>query len=235
MTALTVEDRLDELAGRLDRLTALIEADLEGRRESARAWRELERDAWPIAGRVVERLSDELADLEEEVTLERLGATLRVLARSLPDLEVLAGLVTPAVELGREVAPLVGPAVDAVTGRLAAAEEDGLLAFAGAGTRLVTRITGSFDAGDVDALGDNIVLILQTVRDMTQPEIMRLLRRTVHEVSGEGAPAEVEEPPGLVALLRELRRPEARRGLNRLVHVLGSLGAEQETDKETTP
>lgn len=234
MTTLTVEDRLDELAGRLDRLTSLVESGLEERRESVRAWRDLEEDLWPIAGRVVERLSGELADLEDEVTLARLGATLRVLARSLPDLETLAGLVTPAVELGREVAPLVGPAVEAVTGRLAAADGRGLLAFAGAGTRLVTRITDSFGADDVDALGDNVVLILQTVRDMTQPEVMQLARRTVQGVSGEEAPEDVE-PPGLVALLRELRRPEARRGLNRLVHVLGSLGAEQETDKETTP
>lgn len=231
-----VEERLDEIAGRLDRLATLVEADIEDRRASAAVWSDLEHELWPVAGRAVDRLSSELADVEDEVTLERLGAILRVLARSLPDLEALAALVSPAVELGREVAPLVGPAVDAVSDRIAATAGDAdLLELVGAAGRLAGRVAGSFTADDVDALGDNIVLILQTVRDMTQPEIMRMLRRTVQGVSEEETFGEVEEPPGLLALLRELRRPQARRGLNRLVHILGSLGAEEDTSKETTP
>lgn len=231
-----VEERLDEIAERLDQLTALLEAEAEERRASRAVWSELGGELWPIAGQVVDRASLELADVEDEVTLERLGATLRILARSLPDLEALAALVSPVAELGREVSPLVGPAVEAVSDRMAAVFGDtDLVGFAGAAGRLAGRITGSFTADDVDALGDNVVLILQTVRDMTQPEIMRMLRRTVHGVSEEEAYAEIEEPPGLLALVRELRRPEARRGLNRLVHILGSLGAEEATSKETTP
>lgn len=233
MTTLTIDDRLDELAGRLDRLTALVEADVEARRETARRWGDLEVELWPIAGQVLDRLTFELADLEDEVTLDRLTGLARSAGRALPDVEAILRLVAPAVELGREVAPLVGPAFDTITGRLVAAEEAGLFELVGAGARVVSKITDAFGVEDIDALGENVVLILQTVRDMTQPEIMGMLQRTVHGVAEEEAVETLEAPPGLVAILREMRRPEARRGLNRLVHMLRSLGAEEETGKET--
>jgi hypothetical protein len=73
----------------------------------------------------------------------------------------------------------------------------------------------SFGPDDLEALGDNVVLILETVKEMTQPEIMTMLRRTAHLV-GEH-PDEPAEPPSVLALARELRDPEVRRGLARVL------------------
>ena len=81
-----------------------------------------------------------------------------------------------------------------------------------------------FDEDDVAALGDNVVLILETVKEMTQPEVMTMLQRTAHVVNEPGtAPT---EPPSLFALLREMREPEVRLGLARLLDVLRSLAAQ---------
>ena len=82
----------------------------------------------------------------------------------------------------------------------------------------------SFTEEDVNALGDNIVLILNTVKDMTQPEIMGMLQRTIHTVQEQEEPS---EPPSMIGLLKEMRDPDVRRGLGRLLAVLRSMGQEQ--------
>jgi uncharacterized protein YjgD (DUF1641 family) len=84
-------------------------------------------------------------------------------------------------------------------------------------------VVTAFTEEDVEALGDNIVLILQTVREMTQPEVMQMLQRTFTSVQDDEH-VEPTEPPGAFALLREMRKPEVRRGLSRALHMLSSLG-----------
>jgi hypothetical protein len=70
--------------------------------------------------------------------------------------------------------------------------------------------------------GDNVVLILNTVKDMTQPEIMSFVRNTLLV-----AEKEIEKPVDIsyTGLLRQMRDPEVRRGLAltmRVLHVIGS-------------
>ena len=127
--------------------------------------------------------------------------------------------------------------MDSASRLLAEAEARGYIEFARSGAGVVDRVVTSFSEEDVEALGDNIVLILETVKEMTQPEVMRMMQSTFHEV------AEVEdvdgEPPGLFALMREMRDPQVRRGLARLIAVLRSMGEvsvqQDEKGKEARP
>jgi len=93
---------------------------------------------------------------------------------------------------------------------------------------IADRGVTSFTEEDVQALGDNIVLILNTVKEMTQPEVMNLLSRTAVEVQ-EIEDSPVGPPPSTFALLRQMRDPEVRRGLARALTVLRSLGSQAPT------
>ena len=127
-------------------------------------------------------------------------------------------------ELLADAAPVARQALTSAISRLDEAERRGYMAFARSGVGVADRVVTSFSEDDVEALGDNIVLILETVKEMTQPEVMAMLRRTVAEVSESAAHA--TEPPTLRALLRELRDPGVRRGLARLLAMLRTLGAQ---------
>lgn len=131
----------------------------------------------------------------------------------------------PLRDLAAEIGVLSGPAMDAVTARLVDWDQRGYLGFARSGGRVAERIVSSFDEDDVEALGDNIVLMLETLRDLTQPEILQLLRQTAGSVSHLDAPA-TGTPPSTFALLRQLRDPEVRRGLARMLELLRSVGGE---------
>lgn len=131
----------------------------------------------------------------------------------------------PLRDLAAEIGMLAGPAMDSVTQRLAELDDRGYLGFARSSGRVVERIVGSFDEADVEALGDNVVLMLETLRDLTQPEILRLLRQTADTV-GHPGDADAGPPPSTLALMRQLRDPEVRRGLGRLLELVRSVGAD---------
>jgi uncharacterized protein YjgD (DUF1641 family) len=88
------------------------------------------------------------------------------------------------------------------------------------------RIVTSFTEEDIHALGDNIVLILNTVKEMTQPEIMQLVGRTVHSVRE----AEAEEI-GLFRFMWRMRDPQVRRGLSKVLAALQSMSGEEPRDE----
>ncbi|MBS3940880.1 MAG: DUF1641 domain-containing protein [Actinobacteria bacterium] len=132
----------------------------------------------------------------------------------------------PLRDLAAEIGVLSGPAMATVTDHVAAWEASGYLGFARSGARVVDRIMTSFGEEDVEALGDNVVLMLETLRDLTQPEILRLLRQTAGSVGHLEVPPGTE-PPSTFALLRQLRDPEVRRGLGRMLDLLKNIGADE--------
>ena len=132
-----------------------------------------------------------------------------------------------------EITQLAGPVMDMLTQRLIELEQKGYFSFATGGLGIVDKVVTSFDEDDIDALGDNVVLILNTVKEMTQPEVMGLLNRAAVEVQ-ELEDAPVGEPPSMFSLLKQMRDPEVRVGLGRALTVLRSLGAKA-PDSPTNP
>lgn len=164
----------------------------------------------PRAGDVPS-LDDRLDRIER-----RLDALVDHAARQERDLE-------PVRDLLAEVGVLSGPLVAGVTARVAALDERGYLDFARSSVQVADRIVTSFDEDDVAALGDNVVLMLETLRDLTQPEVLRLLRQTAGTV-GDAAEAAEGPPPSIPSLLRQLRDPHVRRGVARLLEVVRGIG-----------
>jgi uncharacterized protein YjgD (DUF1641 family) len=164
-------------------------------------------------------------DLIERDADDRLAAIEARLDALLAHAERRDAELEPLRDLAADVGVLSGPVMESVTSHVAAWDERGYLTFARGGARVVDRIVTSFDEQDIEALGDNVVLMLETLRDLTQPEILQLLRQTADSV-GHLEPTPEGEPPSTFALLKQLRDPEVRRGLARMLELLRSLGTE---------
>ena len=111
-----------------------------------------------------------------------------------------------------------------LTDTLQVAEEKGYFAFARQGGRIADRIVVEFSEEDIAALGDNVVTILDAVKEMTQPEVMGLVRRTAMTVQ-DGEDVHMD-PPSMFALLKSMRDPQTRRGLARMLSMLHTIGEE---------
>lgn len=217
-TTLTSSD-LELLHRKIDFLTEQMEAQRRRQQEMD----ELKRDLIPIANQMIKLSIDELAEIGTEFQLEDLLFLLKRLLRNTPSLlamldslESLMGLSDELHLFGKQMFATLVETLDRM-------EREGYFAFAREGWRIIERVVAEFSEEDVRALGDNIVTILQTVRNMTQPEILALANNAISAI---GPSAEPEEQISTLSLLRSLTDPKVRRGMARLLNLIRALADE---------
>jgi uncharacterized protein YjgD (DUF1641 family) len=147
--------------------------------------------------------------------LEDLLRLLKRLLRNTRNLEQMLDQLEAGMELWQDASPLSRDAFRQVMEQLDEMERKGYFVFIKGGLDIADRVVTSFSEEDVRQLGDNIVLILQTVKEMTQPENMTLLRQTASVVRDEEPVA-----ASLLSLIRQLNDPAVRKGLAKTLQVL---------------
>ncbi|MGI9649291.1 MAG: DUF1641 domain-containing protein [Acidimicrobiia bacterium] len=223
MTTTLDTDRVAELEAKLDRLTEHVEflAD-HARQESQRREMisELLSDLSPIATQAMGTLTEELATTDLDMV--KMVRLLKRFAESAETLDAGLAQLQAAHGLFEDIMPLTGDAFVTVTERLADLEQRGYFTFVREGLGVMDRVITTYDEDDIRALGENIVLILDTVRQMTQPEVMTMLSRTFDSME------ETEfESASLFQLARQMRDPEVKRGLARMIGMLRTMGADE--------
>jgi uncharacterized protein YjgD (DUF1641 family) len=219
---------LNALNEKLDRLTAQVQylAEQAQQAELARESRnELMQDAMPIAGQVMAVASEHLQEVEAYMNPQDLIRLLKKIARAAPYIEALLDQLDGVKDLLEIALPLSRDVFNSAEGVLDHAEQKGYFAFARGGARIMENIVTSFSEEDVRQLGDNIVLILRTVKEMTQPEIMTFLHNTV---TGAEKDADVPVDISYRSLLGQIRDPNVRRGLGLTMRMLRTVGAQAE-------
>ncbi len=87
--------------------------------------------------------------------------------------------------------------------------------------KVADRVVTSFTPEDVKHLGDNIVTIINTVKSLTQPDMLHTINNALSVY--KRMDIEVKEDVSLLSLLKELNTPEAKRGLAFAIRFLKSL------------
>lgn len=122
-------------------------------------------------------------------------------------------------ELVDELMPVLKEMMEVASVRLQDLESRGYFAFGRALTGVLDRVVTGFSAQDVEALGDNVVRILSTVRSVTQPQIMAI---------ADEATAALEEKSGEAMNWRGIfhasRDQDVQRGLATMVSVIRRVG-----------
>jgi uncharacterized protein YjgD (DUF1641 family) len=219
-----IEAKIDALSAQVESMVAEMEITRR-RRESAD---ELRTTLMPVAGEAFALATRELESLQADGSIDDLLGLLRRLIASAGSVDkALAALETMTSLLG-DAAPLSGEVVAVLIARLAELDEKGYFDFARHSLGVLDRVILAFDEDDIDQLGDNVVLILQTVKEMTQPEVMQMLRRTATAVQSQQQIIAngQEKTPSLLQLMRQMRDPEVRRGLSRAIGMLRVVAAD---------
>jgi uncharacterized protein YjgD (DUF1641 family) len=220
MTTATQPD-LEPLLARIDDLTARVERLIQCTEENRRmrqGWADFSADLTPVATRALERTIERLDGTS--IDADAVIGLLIHLAEAAPRLERSVDTLVSVGELAAEVGDVGGPVFESLIERLDVLGQRGYFTFAAGALGVLDRIVTSFGEDDLEQLGDNVVLILQTVKEMTQPEIMQMMQRTVRIVRDGEQP----EKLGLFRLLREMRDPEVKLGMYRAITLLRGLG-----------
>ena len=177
--------RTEDLEAKIDALTeqvAFLAQEAQLARQRREMWGELQADVMPIAGDVLQVLERELEELSADVTLADIGDLLRRFVRVAPLLDQGLRYLEMMGELFSDMMPLTEHAMDVATDRLVSLDQKGYFNFAKSGLHVVDRVVTGFSEEDVEALGDNVVLILETVKEMTQPDVMAALYHMIEAV-----------------------------------------------------
>ncbi|MCB9411622.1 MAG: DUF1641 domain-containing protein [Actinobacteria bacterium] len=214
-----MQAQLDRLSAQMDWMVGQMQQQAATREQ----WSELVETMVPVTRGFMDVATRELEELGQDVTIDDVTRFARTLVRSLPQLEALLAQLDSMSELLATANSLSGAGVAKLTEVLQTAEDKGYFMFAQQGAAIADKVVTEFTEDDVKALGDNVVTILNAVKEMTQPEVMGLVRRTAVTMQEEEIGV---EPPSLFALLKSMRDPQTRRGLARVMAMLHTVGEE---------
>lgn len=216
------ESVLVALNCKLDRLTAqvaFLAEEAEIARRQRLIWSDLQEDISPIIRDLYNVAEEEMVTLRPHVELDDLLFFVRRLARNVRTFNGLLDQLESAKDFVADAAPLTKEMINEITGQLDQMERKGYFGFLRQGMYVADQIVTSFGEDDVRQLGDNVVLILNTVKALTQPEIMNLANNLTSAFEEAEDHAE-ELPTSLFGLLGQMRDPEVRRGLAVMMDVL---------------
>jgi uncharacterized protein YjgD (DUF1641 family) len=216
--ALTMDPAQATLERKLDLLSeqvAFLAQEAREERRRREEWDELKAELTPIMNNAFRMSVNELAEIGNDFQLEDGLRILKRLLRNMRNVEAAIDQLESFTDLWESVSPLSRDAFLVAVQQLQELEQKGYFTFLQGGMEVLDRIVTAFTEEDIRQLGDNVVLILQTVKEMTQPEIMNLVHNTVEA-------AKVEEPsdPSLLSIVRQLNDPAVKKGLARTLNVL---------------
>jgi len=217
-TATITQAQFSLLMEKMDR----IENHLAEQERRQQEMEELKQDLIPIGNHMVKLAINELAEIGSDFQAEDLLFLLKRLLRDTHLLMKLLDQLESAMEFSEDFEHLGKQIFNQGVQELDRLEREGYFAFAREGWQIIERVVTEFSEEDVRALADNIVIILKTIRNMTQPEIMALANQSVDAIR-EIPPEDEKLSP--FQLVKEMGNPQVRRGMARLLNLLKVMGA----------
>lgn len=119
-----------------------------------------------------------------------------------------------------EMSPILKAAVTSAATRLDGLEKKGYFAFGRELVGVGERIVDGFSPDDVKQLGGAVVSILETVRALTQPEVLRVVSDATTVLQN----AERAEPVGILGMVRATNDTDVQRGMAVMLELMRHVG-----------
>lgn len=123
-------------------------------------------------------------------------------------------------ELLEELGPIARLAMNGAVETLDELDRAGWFAMLRELGRVGDRVVRSYSPEDVRRLGDQVVGILDTVRNLTQPDVLAM----VNDVTGAVHDADQADPKGVWGLARAGKDPDVKKGFGVLIAILKQVG-----------
>ena len=217
MTEQNIQLQIDEINKKLD----LILEEIFIQRQNREATKDLIDDLSIIGKDVFKNSVIELDKAGVELKGEALAGMGIRLIRNIDNINDFLDTLESINDFLKDASPIARQVgLDAIQ-KLHELEQKGYIDFFRELTRVLDNIVTGFKKEDVKALADNIVTILNTVKSMTQPDMLDALNNGVKvykSIDTKNIPEYT-----IWKALREMRSPEMRRGLGFMITFLKNL------------
>ena len=216
------QDQIDAINRKLD--TILEEIALQ--RRHRQEMEDLKDDLMRVGKDVYQTALVELEDVHDHLSTGDIMHLGKKVLRNVNTITTALEQLESVRDFLQDVSPLARESFIDLMNRLDEFDRKGYFAFIKELGRVADRVVTSFSPDDVKNLGDNIVTILNTVKKMTQPDMVHAVNNALNVY--KKLDAEVKEDVSLISLFKELNTPEARKGLAFAIRALKSMVAQNE-------
>ena len=217
-----MQNQINDINAKLDII--LEEIDLQKRKR--RQFEDLQDDLMRVGKDVYQTAVLEFEELHDHINTgdmmhlgKKLLRNVNNITKTFEQLESVKDFIHDFSPISRELA------IDFMD-KLDEFDRKGYFAFMKELGNVADNIVTSFSAEDVKMLGENVVSILNTVKNLTQPEMLQAVNNALSVY--KNLDIEVEKEVSLISLVKELRTPEMKRGLAFAVQFLKSLADQNE-------
>lgn len=222
MTNQTLELQLQSIDKKLD----LISEELAVVRRQREELNELKQDLTIIAKDV---FNTAIVELEDIAPFVQTGDFLHLIKKILQNTRNITMVMTKfesALDFFEDAKPISKELFNDALEKLDELDQKGYFQFIKELMNVADRVVEHFSEEDVKVLGDNVITILETVKGLTQPDMLTALNNAVsiyQSIDPKDAP-----PYSIWKVMRELNTPEMKKGIGFVITFLKKITEEQE-------
>ncbi len=214
-----IQTQLDEINRKLDFILSEIDLQRKHRQEI----QDLKDDLMRVAKDVYVTSLEELEQVHDHLRTGDIMHLFKKLLRNVNNLTKLFEQLENIRDFVKDFGPISKEMAIDFMNKLDELDRKGYFAFLRETQKIFDNIVTSFTVEDVKALGDNIVTILNTVKNLTQPDMLHAINNALNVY--KKLDIEVKEDISLIKLIKELNHPETKRALYFTLQFLKSLSS----------
>jgi uncharacterized protein YjgD (DUF1641 family) len=220
MSEILIQSQIDEINHKLDIILEEVYAQKETRENLVDLIDDL-----TIVGKDFFRTTVvELDKAGIELDRDQLAVMILRAIRNIGSFNQLLETLESFNDLMKDMTPIIHQVgLDAIN-KMNELEQKGYIAFFKELSNVLDNVVTHYSTDDIKALSDNIVSILETIRNLTQPDMLKAMNNAVNVFKK----LEMKDIPeySMWKLIRELRDPELRKGIGLMVTFLKNLSRE---------
>ena len=205
MENIQINERLDALEIKID----LLLEHVNKQRLNSNVIEDLVGDLSIIGKDVYDTTVEELDKRQVEIDPAEVTDLMISFLRNIENFKVVMNTFEMAIDLTKEMGPIANEAIIDFTKKMAVLEQKGYFELIKDFGPVIDNIVKGLTPQDMKDLAENVMLILHTVKDITQPNMLKSIDNAVHMY----ASIETEDIPSysIWRLLREMNSPEMKK------------------------
>lgn len=214
MSEQNIQAQIDAINRKLD----LILEEMQAQRETRQSLEDLTADVSIIGKDIFKNTVIQLDKAGVELDPEALTGIGIKLIRNIDNINEFLEMLESINDFMKDVGPIVHQVgLDAIN-KMHELEQKGYIDFFRELSKSLDNIVSHFSKDDVKALSDNIVFILETVKNLTQPDMLKAINNAL--AIYKNLDMENVEEYSIFRAMMEMRKPEMKKGIGFMITFL---------------
>lgn len=223
-----LQAQIDQLNSKLD----IILEEIELQRRHRREMEDLKDDLMRVGKDFYETAVEELDQIHDHVNTRDILHFGKYMLRNVNTISKVIQQLESTKDFLKDASPLIREYIIDFMAKLDEFDRKGYFEFIKESQNIIDRVVTSFSKEDIKALGDNVVTILNTVKNLTQPDMLHTINNAVSVY--KNLDMEVSKDVSYFKLMKELNTPGVKRGLAFAIQFLKNISKQNDQQQITS-